>query len=166
MVFGRGAEEWISLAQTGVDVELVPGVSSALAVPALAGVPLTCRGIASSFAVIAGHRRNLSPQNWSRYLHVDTLVILMGVENRRSIARSLIKAGRGIEEPVAFIERGATDAEHVVVSRLFEVSRGTVDVRPPAIFVVGHVVRMRRSLMAVKRAGRPETPLMAGAVQV
>jgi uroporphyrin-III C-methyltransferase len=132
-------------------VEVVPGVSSALAVPALAGVPLTCRGMASSFAVIAGHRQNLSQQNWSRYLHVDTLVILMGVENRRSIARSLIKAGRSTEEPVAFIERGSSDAERVVVSRLFEVARGTVEVEAPAIFIVGQVVRMRRRLSAPRQ---------------
>ena len=161
MVFGRGAEEWISLAQSGIEVELVPGVSSALAVPALAAVPLTYRGVASSFAVIAGHRQNLSTQNWSRYLHVDTLVILMGVENRRAIARSLIKAGRSTEEPVAFVERGSTEDERVVISRLFEVSRGTVDVQPPAIFVVGQVVRMRRSLMAVRTAAIRQTSRVA-----
>jgi uroporphyrin-III C-methyltransferase len=152
MVFGRGAEEWILLAQRGVDVEMVPGVSAALAVPALVGVPLTCRGVASSFAVIAGHRQNLSAQNWSRYQNVDTLVVLMGVENRRSIARNLIKTGRSTDEPVAFIERGSTDRERVVVSKLLDVARGTVEVQAPAIFIVGQVVRLRRNLQAFRKA--------------
>jgi uroporphyrin-III C-methyltransferase len=157
MVFGRGAEEWRFLAERGIAVELVPGVSSALAVPALAGLPLTCRGVASSFAVIAGHRRNLSTQNWARYLHVDTLVILMGVDNRRSIARNLIKAGRSTEEPLAFVERGSTESERVVTATLGEVARGVIEVRPPAILVIGQAVRLRRSLQAAVRAAERES---------
>ena len=68
MVFGRGGEEWLQLAQRGIDVEVVPGVSAAIAVPALAGIPLTYRGVASSFAVIAGHRQNLQPPDWFQIL--------------------------------------------------------------------------------------------------
>jgi siroheme synthase len=146
-------------------VEVVPGVSSALAVPALAGVPLTCRGVASSFAVIAGHRQTLSGENWTRYLQVDTLVILMGVENRRAIARGLIQAGRSTEEPVAFIERGTSEGERVVVSRLLEVARGGVEVRAPAIFVVGQTVRMRRRLGALRERARRGAAVEAGEVR-
>ena len=146
MVFGRGAEEWSFLASHGIDVELVPGISSALAVPSLAGIPPTLRGVAVSFAVITGHRRNMEPQEWARYLMVDTLVVLMGIENRQQIARNLIQAGRSSDEPVAFIERGSTDRERVVISKLSEVARGQVEVASPAVFVIGQVVRMRTHL--------------------
>lgn len=146
MVFGRGAEEWIYLIPHGIDVEIVPGISSAISVPALAGIPLTCRGIAASFAVIAGHRQSVAQENWSQYTAVDTLVILMGIENRRQIAKNLIGAGRSVEEPVAFIERGSTDRERVVITRLFDVARGTVEVESPAVMVIGQVVRLRRIL--------------------
>jgi uroporphyrin-III C-methyltransferase len=146
MVFGRGAEEWAHVAAAGIDVEIVPGISSAISVPALAGIPLTCRGVAASFAVIAGHRQSVAQENWSQYTAVDTLVILMGVENRKEIAKHLIRAGRSIEEPVAFIERGSTDRERIVIAKLREVARGTVDVESPAVMVIGQVVRLRRIL--------------------
>ncbi len=146
MVFGRGAEEWAHLVANGIHVELVPGISSAIAAPALAGIPLTCRGVAASFAVIAGHRQSVAQENWTQYTAVDTLVILMGIENRQEIARHLLAAGRSIDEPVAFIERGSTDRERVVVSQLREVARGVVEVNSPAVMVIGQVVRLRRAL--------------------
>lgn len=149
MVFGRGAEEWAVLAGQGIDVEVVPGISSSLSVPALAGIPVTLRGVATSFAVITGHRQNLDPQEWSRYLMIDTLLVLMGIENRHIIAANLIRAGRNPDEPVAFIERGTTDRERVVISKLSEVARGQVEVRSPAVFVIGQVVRMRTHLKRV-----------------
>ena len=157
MVFGRGAEEWSLLASHCIDVELVPGISSSIAVPALAGIPVTLRGVATSFAVIAGHRQNLKPQEWARYLLVDTLVLLMAVENRASIAKSLIRAGRNREEPVAFIERGATDRQRIVTSTLSEVARGQVDVESPAVCVIGQVVRMRRHLRRIVDEAIPAT---------
>lgn len=147
MVFGRGAEEWLFLNRNGIDVELVPGISAALAVPSLAGIPVTLRGVATSFAVVAGHRQNMEQQEWSRYLLVDTLVVLMGVSQRAGIAANLIHAGRSVDEPVAFIERGATDRERVVVSTLLETARGQVEVENPSVMVIGQVVRMRRHLM-------------------
>ncbi len=155
MVFGRGAEEWHFLNQNGIDVEVVPGISSSLAVPAVCGIPITLRGVATSFAVIAGHRKNLQPQEWSRYLMVDTLVVLMGVENRAAIARNLIRAGRSGEEPVAFVERGTTEQERVVTATLTEVARGQVKVSAPAVFVIGQVVRMRRHLQRVVKEAMP-----------
>lgn len=151
MVFGRGAEEWLYLAARGFDVEVVPGVSAAIAVPALAGIPLTCRGVAASFAVIAGHRRNLAPPDWRPYLGIDTLVILMGVEFRDIIASTLIDLGRRADEPVAFIERGSTEHERVVETTLGEVARRGVDVVSPAVLVIGEVVRMRGRLAASRQ---------------
>ncbi len=146
MVFGRGAEEWALALEHGIDVELIPGVSSAVSVPAIAGIPLTYRRISQSFAVITGHCHEENTQQWTRYAGIDTLVILMGVKNRRFIADSLIRAGRQPEEPVAFVERGTTDREHIVESTLEAVSRGAVEVRNPAVFVIGEVVKLRHRL--------------------
>ncbi|MBL8229682.1 MAG: uroporphyrinogen-III C-methyltransferase [Bryobacterales bacterium] len=146
MVFGRGAEEWRYLTEQGIDCEVVPGVSSAIAVPALAGIPLTCRGVAGSFAVVAGHRQHLQSPDWARYRDIDTLVILMGIEFRDIIATTLIDLGRPATQPVAFIERGSTRRERVIVSTLEEVARGAVQVDAPAVFVIGEVVRMREQL--------------------
>ncbi len=148
MVFGRGAEEWLHLAERGIDVEVVPGVSSAISVPALAGIPLTYRGVASSFAVVAGHRQNLEAPDWSCYRGIDTLVVLMGVEFRDIIATTLIELGRPACLPVAFIERGSTPEERVVTATLGDVARGRVLVQSPAVFVIGEVVSLRTALTA------------------
>lgn len=146
MIFARGAEEWEYLLVHGIEVEVVPGISAALAVPSLAGIPPTCRGIAASFAVIAGHRENLVRTAWSQYAQLDTLIVLMGVENREYIADSLIRAGRPASQPVAFIENGTTPEERVVEATLSEVAAGQVDVESPAIFMIGDVVRLRSRL--------------------
>jgi uroporphyrin-III C-methyltransferase len=146
LVFGRGAEEWRLAVRHGVEVELVPGVSSAIAVPGLAGIPLTYRQVSQSFAVITGHCQQGQEENWNRYAGIDTLVILMGVKNRVHIARSLIKAGRNGTETVAFVERGASPDERVVTSTLAEVAAGSVAVKNPAVFVIGEVVRLRQKL--------------------
>ena len=146
MVFGRGAEEWALLAAHGIEVELVPGVSSAIAVPALAGIPVTCRGVAASFAVITGHNQKSETPDWVKFRMVDTLVILMGVESRVRIATELIALGRPSTEPVAYIERGSTDRERVVTATLAEVARGEVEVESPAVCVIGEVVRLRSKL--------------------
>ena len=146
-VFGRGGEEWLALRQNGIEVEVIPGVSSALAVPGLAGVPVTFRGISRGFTVLTGHCSNLDETEWSRYAACETLVILMGVKRRAAIARSLIAAGRPDRQAVAFIERGTTPSERVVVTTLAEVASGLIDVAAPAVFVVGDVVEMRRALV-------------------
>jgi len=148
MVFGRGAEEWEYLLAHDIEVEVVPGISSALAVPSLAGIPLTCRGIAASFAVIAGHREHFIRTDWSQYARIDTLIILMGVENREYIAECLIRAGRSSSHPVAFVENGTTDRERVVETTLSKVAGGMAEVQAPAIFVIGDVVRLRSRLAA------------------
>jgi uroporphyrin-III C-methyltransferase len=146
MVFGRGAEEWALAVDHNIEVHLIPGVTSAVSVPALAGIPLTFRQVSRSFAVVTGHCREGTAQEWIRYVHIDTLVILMGVNNRAFIAASLIAAGRNPNQPVAFVERGTTPRERVIESTLGEVARGSVEVHNPAVFIVGDVVRLRKGL--------------------
>jgi uroporphyrin-III C-methyltransferase len=144
MVFGRGAEEWAFLAAHGIETEIVPGVSSAVAVPSLAGIPLTFRGVAASFAVATGHCREGGQTDWARYAAVDTLVILMGVQNRAHIAAQLIAAGRRPDTLAAFIENGSTPRQRVVATTLSQVAAGQVEVQAPAVFVVGEVVGVRQ----------------------
>jgi uroporphyrin-III C-methyltransferase len=143
MVFGRGGEELAFLAANEIEAEVVPGISSALAAPALAGIPVTLRGIAASFSVIAGHRQSLTTLDWSAYQRVDTLVILMGVEHRDVIAHTLIEQGRPANQPVMFIENASTPRERTVESTLGVVARGNVAVDAPAVMVIGEVVRHR-----------------------
>lgn len=160
LIFGRGAEEWRVALEHGIEVELIPGISSALAVPGLAGIPLTYRGVAQSFAVVTAHCREGQTQNWSSYAGIDTLVVLMGVDNRTFIAQSLIAAGRSADEPVAFIERGTLPEERVVESSLGAVAAGAVEVQSPAVFVIGQVVPLRRVLSALSQS--PEQLTFAG----
>jgi uroporphyrin-III C-methyltransferase len=148
LIFGRGAEEWAFALELGVEVELVPGVSSAFAVPALAGIPLTYRKLSQSFAIITGHCHEGAAQEWERYAGVDTLVILMGVRNRAYIAQSLIAVGRNPAEPVAFVERGTLPTQKVVESTLGEVAADKVEAHSPAVFVIGEVVRLRGQLIS------------------
>jgi uroporphyrin-III C-methyltransferase len=150
LVFGRGAEEWRLAIKHRVDVELVPGVSSAIAVPGLAGIPLTYREVSQSFAIITGHSERGVEEHWDRYSGIDTLVILMGVKNRVHIARQLIAAGRRATEPVAFVERGASPDERVTVTTLLDVAEGRVAVKNPAVLVVGEVVRLRKTLSSLQ----------------
>ncbi len=146
LVFGRGAEEWAVAVDHGIEVEFIPGVTSASAVPGLAGIPITFREVSQSFTVITGHCSQGLHQKWENYAKVDTLVVLMGVKNREFIAQSLIDAGRDAGQAVAFIERGSTPEQRVVVSDLRSVARGEVEVRNPAVFVIGEVVRLREKL--------------------
>jgi len=145
-IFGRGAEEWLHLVRSGVEVEIIPGLSAALAAPALAGVPLTYRGLSRSFAVVTGHCAGGSGPHWQDYAHIGTLVILMGVKERAGIARALIRAGRPVDEPAVFIERSTTPWERVVDTTLGEVAAGAVEVESPAVFVVGAVATLRAEL--------------------
>ncbi len=151
-VFGRSGEELTFLLEHGLEAEIVPGVSSALAAPALAGIPLTLRNVARSFAVLAGHSESVATANWTAYKDVDTLVVLMGIENRANIARCLIDAGRSPMQPAAFIERASTAEERIVVSTLFDIANGGVEVESPAVFIIGEVVRFRACAAEMRAA--------------
>jgi len=148
-IFGRGGEEALFLVEHGIEFEVVPGVSSFYSVPAYAGIPITFRGISSSFAVITGHedpRKERSSIDWESLKGINTLIVLMGVSRRKEIARRLIEIGRDPKEPVAFIENGTTERQRVILTDLYELSTNPPEVSPPAIMVVGSVVRLRENL--------------------
>ena len=159
-VFGRGGEEAEALAAAGVAFEIVPGVSSAVAVPAYAGIPVTHRGTASSFAVVTGHEddgKTGSAVDWTRLATaVDTLVILMGARSLPRIAAALLQGGRAPETPVALIRWGTTDAQETVIGRLDEIATRPDAVRlgPPVVVVIGDVVGLRERLASF--AGVPD----------
>lgn len=146
LIFGRGAEEWKRLVENGFPVEYIPGVSSAMAVPGIAGIPLTHRGISQSFAVVSGHCQEEAGQRWSNYSRIETLVVLMGVKNRVHIARALIEAGRMAQERVAFVERGSTPSMQVVQGTLGQVAEGSVSVQNPAVWIIGAVASLHTQL--------------------
>ena len=151
-VFGRGGEEAEALAAAGISFEIVPGVSSAVAVPAYAGIPVTHRAVASSFAVVTGHEdegKDEAAVDWSRLATaVDTLVILMGVRSLPRIAAALLEAGRAPATPVALVRWGTTDAQETVVGRLDQIATlaSAVRLAPPVVIVVGDVVNLRERL--------------------
>jgi uroporphyrin-III C-methyltransferase len=151
LVFGRGGEEILACARAGLAVEVVPGVSAAIAVPAAAGIPVTHRGLASSFAVVTGHEdptKLESAVDWERLATaVDTLVILMGVGALPRIAARLQSAGLGADTPAAVIYRGTTEAEETVVGTLGDIASRAARLQAPAVIVIGEVVAFR-SLLA------------------
>jgi uroporphyrin-III C-methyltransferase len=149
-VFGRGAEEIVACARAGVPVEVVPGVSSAIAVPGAAGIPVTHRGLASSFAVVTGHEDPAKagfPVDWERLATaVDTLVILMGVATLPRIAARLLTGGRRADTPAVVIHRGTTEAQRTVTGTLADIAERAADVPSPAVIVIGEVVGLRLTL--------------------
>ncbi|MDO8490638.1 MAG: uroporphyrinogen-III C-methyltransferase [Dehalococcoidia bacterium] len=151
-VFGRGGEEAETLVDFGIPFEVVPGVSAAMAVPAYAGIPVTHRSFASSVAVITGHEdptKDESSIAWDRIATgSDTLVFLMGVGNLSEIARQLVKNGRPAQTPVAVIRNGTSPNQETVVGTLADIAvkAQEKEIRPPAVIVVGEVVRMRERL--------------------
>ncbi|HUP25751.1 MAG TPA: uroporphyrinogen-III C-methyltransferase [Thermoanaerobaculia bacterium] len=147
-VFGRGFEEAIACARAGVPCEVVPGLTSAVAGPAAAGIPLTHRGLAASFAVITGHAADGSSSesvDWRGFAGVDTLVILMGVGRLERIAADLVRAGRAPGTPVALIERATLPEQREVATTLerMAVDARAASVRAPALIVVGAAVALR-----------------------
>jgi uroporphyrinogen III methyltransferase/synthase len=145
-VFGRGAEEAASLVEQNIPFEVVSGVSSAIAVPASAGVPLTHRDYASSVAIITGHRRD---DEEVKIADADTLVFLMPVANLQRIAEKLLQEGRSPETPCALIEKGTLPSQKVALgnlSNIFQNSKAQ-EIKAPAVFIVGEVVNLRKSLL-------------------
>ncbi|WP_242547517.1 uroporphyrinogen-III C-methyltransferase [Amycolatopsis sp. MtRt-6] len=144
-VFGRGMEEMQACAAAGVDCVLVPGVTSAIGVPASAGIPVTHRGVAHDFTVISGHLPPDDPGSlvdWTAVARLrGTVVMLMAVKHLPAIAAELIRHGRDAETPAAAIQEGTTSRQRTVISTLGKLAddMATADIRPPAIIVIGAV---------------------------
>ena len=151
-VYGRGGEEASACRAAGVPFEVVPGITSALAAPAFAGIPVTDRRHAASFAVVTGHRDATRPWTsirWDRLATgADTLVIVMGMRNLEKIAATLIAEGRSADTPAAVVADGATPRQRVVEAPLGEIAQRAREagLAAPAVVVVGDVVRLRDEL--------------------
>ena len=151
-LFGRGGEEALALARAGVTYEVVPGVTSALAVPAYAGIPVTHRQLSSSVAIVTGHEDPAKPDSAIRWMQLatacDTIIFLMGVSTLRAIAGQLIRHGRKATTPCAVIERGTWAKQRTVAGTLRTIAADArrVGVKAPAVVVVGDVVTLRKKL--------------------
>jgi uroporphyrin-III C-methyltransferase len=151
-VFGRGGEEMEALAAAQVPFEIVPGVSSAVAAPALAGIPLTHREHASAMTIVTGHEDPTKASTavaWDRLGQTDeTLVILMGVGRLDAYAPLLREAGRPASTPLAFIERAGWPQMRVVTTTLGEAVavRDAESISPPAVIIIGTVVAIRAAV--------------------
>jgi len=150
-IFGRGGEEAEELARNNVPFEIIPGVTSAVAVPAYAGIPLTHRGFTSTVAFVTGHEdpaKEKSDIDWPALAGIGTLVFLMGVKNIDRITDALIKHGKSPSTPVALIRWGTTSRQEVITATLAAIT-GRAEAggfAPPAILVVGDVVDLRETL--------------------
>src|SRR5439155_17438081 len=145
-VFGRGGEEVLACAAAGVPVQVVPGVSAALAGPAYAGIPVTHRGVAADLAVVSGHldpARPGSSVDWQALADGPaTLVLLMALDRLEAIARELVKRGRPASTPVAVVRNATLPDQQVLVGTLGGIAADVArtGLRPPAVVVVGEVV--------------------------
>ncbi len=166
-VFGRGAEEAEELLDAGASFETVPGVTSAVAAPAYAGIPLTHRQYASSVSFITGHEDPTKPDsvhNWDSLAHgTSTLVFFMGVKNLPDISKNLINAGMDSTTPAALIRWGTTCHQKTLVATIGTIADSAAEagMKPPALLVVGHVVKLRDRL-----AWFEERPLLGKGIVV
>ena len=151
-IFGRGGEEVLTLVEAGIDFEIVPGITSAIAAPAYAGIPLTHRDYASSVAFVTGHSASFAPDSpigWERLATaVDTLVVYMGIGHLDQIAAQLTKHGRSLDTPVTLVHWGTTPQQKTLEGTLADISEKAkaANFRNPAVVVVGAVNRLRERL--------------------
>ena len=154
-IFGRGGEEAEHLAATGIPFEVIPGVTSAISVPAYAGIPLTHRKYSSSIGIVTGNEdanKKRSAIAWDKIATgVDTIVILMGLRNLSSIVKNVTGNGRSPDTPAAVIQWGTTPEQKTVTGTLRNIvmRAKAEDIKPPAIIVIGEVVRLREKYSAI-----------------
>lgn len=160
-VLGRGGEEALSCAEAGVRCEVVPGVTSAVAVPAAAGIPVTHRGLSRQFTVVSSHRERGAGTDWEALARLDgTLVLLMGVAALADGAAALIEHGRPASTPVAVIENGTTPRQRTTTATLETITEMAAErgVQAPAVVVVGDVVQVGAVLGADRTLGWERAP--------
>ncbi|MHB0981392.1 MAG: uroporphyrinogen-III C-methyltransferase [Thermoleophilia bacterium] len=151
-IFGRGGEEGIALHEAGIPFEVVPGISAGYGVPAYAGIPVTHRGLTSHVTFVTGHEdpdKQSAEIDWDRLASdVGTLVVFMGVKNLPTVVRELRERGRPGDTPIALIRYGTLPAQRTVVGVLDDIVEkvAAAKLRPPAITVIGDVVRLREQL--------------------
>jgi uroporphyrin-III C-methyltransferase len=148
-VFGRGGEEAIYLFDRGVKFEIIPGITSSVSVPAYAGIPVTHRGITTSFRVVTGHEtpnKKISQIEWQTFLNDETIVFLMGFHNIELITGKLMSMGKRPDYPCAVISKGTTPEQKVVTGTLDNIVERSKGLPTPAIIVVGEVVKLREKL--------------------
>ncbi len=150
-VFGRGGEEGKYLKERGIAFEIIPGVSSAISVPAYAGIPVTHRGVSVSFRVVTGHEtpnKESSQVDWDSLSTNETVIFLMGLHNLENIRNNLIRVGRDADTPCAVISRGTSSEQRTVVGTLQEIYEKVQEAKlpTPALIVVGEVVNLREDL--------------------
>ncbi len=148
-MFSRGGEEAEALAQAGIPFEVVPGVTSAIAVPSYAGIPLTHRALASTVAFVTGHEnvmKEASGIHWKAVAGMETIVFLMGVSRLSLIVARLVEEGRDLETTVAVIQWGTLPWQKTVTGTLQDIQEKARGMKSPGIIVVGEVVRLRHRL--------------------
>jgi uroporphyrin-III C-methyltransferase len=151
-IFGRGAEEAEYLIKHGIEFEIVPGITSSIASPAYAGIPLTHRRYSSSVAIVTGHedaKKDRLVVKWDKLAGaVDTIVILMGIAELNQISHNLIQAGMKKSIKVAIVASGTTDKQKVVRGTLGTIAKlaEKADIRPPAVIVIGRVAGLSDKL--------------------
>ncbi len=148
-VFGRGGEEGAYLKEREISFEIIPGITSAISVPAYAGIPVTHRGVAVSFRVVTGHEspnKKESQIPWENFKTNDTIIFLMGLHNLQKISSKLMEIGKPKDFPCAVISRGTTSEQSVVVGTLEDIVEKAKDVPTPALIIVGEVVKLREQL--------------------
>lgn len=148
-VFGRGGEEALYLYSKGVKFEIIPGISSSVAAPAYAGIPVTQRNMAVSFKVVTGHEsahKKISQIDWECMKNENTLVFLMGFHKLTHICSNLIKIGKNPTTPIAVISKGTTKDQKCVVGTLDDIHNKVQGLQTPVMFVVGEVVNLRKKL--------------------
>ncbi|MDY6966264.1 MAG: uroporphyrinogen-III C-methyltransferase [Halobacteriota archaeon] len=150
-LFGRGGEEGEYLVKNGVEVGVVPGITSAISVPAYAGIPVTHRDHTSIFVAVTGHEEPGKSENieWEKLAAFkNTIVVLMGVANLEKITSKLIEGGKDKKTPIALIERGTTEDQRITKGVLEDISEVAKreGVKPPAIIVIGGVVGLSDTL--------------------
>ncbi|WP_309496593.1 uroporphyrinogen-III C-methyltransferase [Sulfurovum sp.] len=152
VVFGRGGEEALFLAARGVEFAFIPGITSAIAVPEMANIPITHRGKSVSFRVVTGYeapQKGYAQLDWNSFRQDETIIFLMGLHQLKKISTELMAIGKPASYPVAVISRGTLDDEKVVISTLENIYEEAKDLPTPALIVVGEVVKVREALMRV-----------------
>ena len=155
-IFGRGGEETEALVEDGIKFEVVPGISSSIAAPMYAGIPLTHRGYAASVAIVTGHRAGDTekPVDWVKIANaVDTMVILMGVDSLEDIVNKLLEGKINPKKPVAIVESGTYSTQRTVIATLSGIVKEAENkkVKPPSVIVIGEVANLGRKLAWFKK---------------